>query len=62
MKYLIYFLGLLSFGIISCSDKSVNESDDVSNEYKQYMREFVQGISNYAKGVKSNFFIIPQNG
>jgi len=26
------------------------------------MRDFVQGISSYAKGINSNFIVIPQNG
>jgi len=30
--------------------------------YRQDMRVFVQGISAYAKGIKPNFIIIPQNG
>ncbi|GAJ02123.1 unnamed protein product, partial [marine sediment metagenome] len=30
--------------------------------YRQDMRDFVQGISAYAKGIKPNFIIIPQNG
>jgi cysteinyl-tRNA synthetase len=31
-------------------------------EYKQYMRWFVRGISEYSRGIKNNFIIIPQNG
>ena len=30
--------------------------------YRQYMRDFVQAISAYAKAVDSDFFVIPQNG
>lgn len=31
-------------------------------DYRQEMRNFVQGISDYAKGLVPNFIIIPQNG
>ena len=31
-------------------------------DYRQDMRDFVQGISAYAKGINSNSIIIPQNG
>lgn len=41
---------------LSCSN------DDNSIDYKQKMRQFVIGISQYAKAIKPNFFIIPQNG
>ena len=30
--------------------------------YRQDMRDFVQGISAYAKGIKPSFIVIPQNG
>lgn len=32
------------------------------SDYKQAMRDFVQGISAYAKRIKTGFIIIPQNG
>ena len=41
------------------------DDDNISpNEiiYKQEMREFVIGISQYSKSINSNFLIIPQNG
>jgi len=44
--------------ISSCDDN--NDSDEV--EYKQEMREFVIGISQYAQSIHSNFVVIPQNG
>ena len=40
--------------------KKDNLPDNIN--YKQEMRNFVQGISGYAKGFKSDFLIIPQNG
>lgn len=33
-----------------------------STDYKQYMRDFVQGISAYARNVHPGFSIVPQNG
>jgi cysteinyl-tRNA synthetase, unknown class len=35
---------------------------DTDTDYRQYMRDFVQDISSYAKGLDTNFIIIPQNG
>jgi cysteinyl-tRNA synthetase len=49
---------LLTFS--SCS-KDENNSDN-ETEFKQKMREFVIGISQYSKAIKPNFLIIPQNG
>lgn len=55
-------LKILLFGLlISCSGgEGGDESTTV--EYKQKMRDFVQGISTYTRSSKSNFIIIPQNG
>ncbi|MGQ9701482.1 MAG: endo alpha-1,4 polygalactosaminidase [bacterium] len=39
----------------------INKRPSTRN-YKQDMRDFVQGISAYAKGIKTNFIVIPQNG
>lgn len=44
--------------ISSCSND--NESDEM--EYKQEMREFVIGISQYAQSIHTDFIVIPQNG
>ena len=38
------------------------ERNDDNVDYKQEMREFVIGISEYAKSVHPDFIIIPQNG
>lgn len=46
--------------------KKDNDSPDSENpevsDYRQAMRDFVQGISAYGKQLKSGFIIIPQNG
>jgi len=57
-KYLILF-AVLSI-LISCSD----DDDEViyNVEFKEEMRNFVIGISQYAKPQNTNFLIIPQNG
>ncbi|MGL6162575.1 endo alpha-1,4 polygalactosaminidase [Microbulbifer sp.] len=63
--YAIFLLPLFLFGcnldefpkIDSDSDGEVEAVD-----YKQEMRDFVQDISQYAKGADGNFIIIPQNG
>lgn len=59
MKNLNYlFLTLIIVTITACGDNDENDA----NEYKQEMRNFVQGISQYAKNLDNNFIIIPQNG
>lgn len=55
MKKLL-FLALAAIILSSCKKK-----DDDRN-FKQDMREFVIGLSQYSKGLKPNFIIIPQNG
>ncbi len=35
---------------------------DSERDYRQDMRDFVQGISDYTKEIESNFIVIPQNG
>lgn len=48
------FMVLLIFG---CSKKQEYHLD-----YRELMRDFVEGISSYAKGFNRDFVIIPQNG
>lgn len=58
--------GLVIFLIALISFSSCNKDDEnplpSGMDYKQEMRNFVQEISSYAKGIKPNFAIIPQNG
>jgi cysteinyl-tRNA synthetase len=56
---LFLFTGVLLFA--SCSDDA-QESADGDTEFKQKMRDFVIGISQYAKAIDPAFAIIPQNG
>lgn len=61
MKYTLILFAVL-FLLFSCSDDDENESQDYDLDFKQEMRDFVIGISQYAKTQNSNFIIIPQNG
>lgn len=60
MKYKIFLIaGLLS--LLSCSDDE--ESPDYGDvDFRQEMRDFVIGISQYAKAEIDGFIVIPQNG
>lgn len=57
-KYLIVFAVIL---VISCSDSSSIDANNNVN-FRNEMRNFVIGISQYAKNTNPNFAIIPQNG
>ena len=59
MRKIIIVLLLVAVGF-SCSD----DDDDITydKDFRQEMRNFVIGISNYAKGIDPDFIIIPQNG
>nr|WP_309755843.1 endo alpha-1,4 polygalactosaminidase [Flavobacterium sp.] len=60
MKFKTFILATLIFSFPSCS----KDDDNLDNEteFKQKMREFVIGISQYSKAIKPNFLIVPQNG
>lgn len=60
MKKLICLLIPLVAMLTGC--KKDDKSEDTTTDYKQKMRDFVQSISQYAKGVNANFVIVPQNG
>jgi cysteinyl-tRNA synthetase, unknown class len=53
-NYMLILLVILFF--FNCGD------DDIDPVYRQYMREFVQNISQYARTIDENFIVIPQNG
>ena len=57
MSRLVLFLVAL-ISLSACKKDDLPEGMD----YKQEMRDFVQDISTYAKGINPNFAIIPQNG
>lgn len=57
----IIIIQLILLSLISCDEcDESNGSDDIN--FRQEMREFVIGISEYAKSTNANFLIIPQNG
>jgi cysteinyl-tRNA synthetase len=58
MKKIIYML-IVSILLLSCGDDDSNEDQQI---YRQRMRDFVQGISQYARGIDNDFIVIPQNG
>jgi len=68
MKKLLAVLLVISAILISgCGGNGDDgENGDEPNgevsDYRQDMRTFVQGISDYAKDIQDNFVIIPQNG
>lgn len=55
-----FLLVIFSFSFLfsNCKKNKIPEGLD----FKQEMRNFVQGISSYAKGINPDFAIIPQNG
>ena len=60
MRYRLILLATL-FLLFSCSDDE-DDTQDYDLDFKQEMRDFVIGISQYAKAENSDFIIIPQNG
>jgi cysteinyl-tRNA synthetase len=59
MKFKTLIVALLIV-VSGCSKDDTNAANET--EFKQKMREFVIGISQYSKAIKPNFFIVPQNG
>jgi len=55
---LVIILIIITVLILECG----NNEPTAERDYRQDMRDFVQGISAYAKGIKPNFIVIPQNG
>jgi len=58
--YSFFIFFILSLFVVSCQNKGNLSPDHVN--YKQEMRDFVIGISRYAKTQNPGFIIIPQNG
>lgn len=64
MKVIQKFV-LLVFAIlllVICNKNGIEDSQFHDVNYRQEMRNFVQKISQYAKGINSDFIVIPQNG
>jgi cysteinyl-tRNA synthetase len=60
MKTILLFASIVLLSISSCNNDDSPLPENSS--YKQEMRNFVQNISTYAKGINPTFQIIPQNG
>ncbi len=45
-----------------CANQGVEREPTLERDYRQDMRDFVQGISAYAKRINPDFIVIPQNG
>ncbi len=56
-KYVFILLLIFGFG---CKDVSGSSPDNIN--YRIEMRNFVISLSAYARGMQSNFIIVPQNG
>ena len=56
MKRIAWVL-ILSVVLFSCSDDDEDEGNSYDNDFKQEMRNFVIGISTYAKSINSDFII-----
>ncbi|MFH1826745.1 MAG: endo alpha-1,4 polygalactosaminidase [bacterium] len=68
MKKYNFFLGVFLFlaaisALFGCSQAGTTPSTTTTTiEYRQAMRDFVQEISSYGKGLDADFIVIPQNG
>jgi len=54
-------MAIMAILISGCADKGTNHNPSSDRDYRQDMRDFVQGISAYTKGTRPTFIIIPQN-
>jgi len=59
-KYILLTLAMVL--LTACGNDSVDNPQFSNIDYRQEMRNFVQKISSYAKGIDDDFMIIPQNG
>ncbi len=59
---LSFYLFILLILFVNCSSDNTAADKDEKVNYKQEMRNFVIGISKYAKKSNTDFAIIPQNG
>ena len=65
MKKLFVMITIMVIATVlssGCSVSAIDLNPPATRDYRQDMREFVQGISAYAKGFNPKFIIIPQNG
>lgn len=55
-------LVLATIVVHGCSSNSGSDDEPIDPVYRDYMRDFVIGISDYAKTIHPGFIVIPQNG
>ncbi len=53
---------LMAVTLSGCGDDSTSPEQSDKREYRQDMRDFVIGISAFAKGINPDFLVITQNG
>ncbi|MHA2434166.1 MAG: endo alpha-1,4 polygalactosaminidase, partial [Candidatus Thorarchaeota archaeon] len=61
-KSFVIIIVITAVVVSGCLDDSTDHESTTSRDYRQDMRDFVKGISVYAKGINPYFIIIPQNG
>jgi len=64
MKFIKLVLLMIIAGALgaACVDDKFVDQSDMIDVYAERMQDFVQDISEYARGLKPGFMIIPQNG
>ncbi len=60
--YIIIAVVILKILFPTCGDGGTDSSSSKTRDYRQDMRDFIQHISTFAKGINSAFIIITQNG
>jgi cysteinyl-tRNA synthetase len=58
----VEILLIISLIFLSSCNRNEDSIDTNDSEFKEKMRDFVIGISQYSKSVNPNFLIVPQNG
>lgn len=62
LLYLPFSIGTIFFFTMTGCQEEEKSTQETSLDYRQEMRDFVIGLSTYAKNINSNFVVIPQNG
>ncbi|MBN1597442.1 MAG: endo alpha-1,4 polygalactosaminidase [Bacteroidales bacterium] len=61
-RFSAFLVGISILSLLFSNCGGDEDDGDVDPQYKQHMRDFVIALSQYAKGLDSDFIIIPQNG
>jgi cysteinyl-tRNA synthetase len=57
-----FLLNVIILLLTACEKNNVNGPQNGDINYKHEMRNFVKGISEYAKSINNDFLIVPQLG